>query len=211
MLLRMTTTEDVLTFWFGEAAKDEAELMQQVRRWFMGGFGMDAEVVERFGVAVDAAVAGELDGWAATSRGRMVLVLLLDQLTRNAYRGDGKTYAGNARAQRLCLEAFDRGFDKELSFVERLFLSMPLLHSEHAAHHERLAVLARDLQASAPPLYQKMCAMQAEQVAKYADIIRRYGRFPHRNELLGRTSTEEEKAFLVDWAQRQPPSGASSI
>jgi uncharacterized protein (DUF924 family) len=90
--------------------------------------------------------------------------------------------------------------------VERLFLSMPLLHSERPELHARLASIARDIVADAPPIHRKLCAMYDEQVRKYADVIRRFGRFPHRNAILGRPSTPEEMALLRDWERRAPPS-----
>lgn len=169
---------------------------------------MDDDVRRRFGPAVDAAVRGELDAWAATPRGRLALVILLDQLTRNVHRGSTATYAGDAKAQTLSLEVFDVGLDRGLDLVERLFLSMPLLHSERPEHHARLASIAREIVADAPPIYRKLCAMYDEQVRKYADVIRRFGRFPHRNAILGRASTREEMELLRDWERRAPPSAS---
>jgi len=200
-----TTIDEVLDFWFGEPTSDEAESMAKVRRWFMGGPEVDQELRARFGAAVEAALAGELDAWAETARGRLALVLLLDQLTRNCYRGDPRTYAGDAKARALVLDAFARGLDRELGFAERVFLSMPLLHSEELTHHERLAELSPSLTDAPPPGWSQFAAANREQTVKYLDIIRRFGRFPHRNELLGRASSPEEEVFLADWAERARP------
>lgn len=202
-----TTIDEVIDFWFGEPAHDEDAVLAKVRRWFGGGDDVDRELRERFGAAVEAALAGALDGWADTMRGRLALVLLLDQLTRNCFRGDARTYAGDPKARALVLEAFDRGLDRELGFAERIFLSMPLLHSEELAHHERLAELSPSLTGDPPPGWARFAAMNREQTVKYLDIIRRFGRFPHRNALLGRTSTPDEEAFLADWAERAAPQG----
>ena len=204
----MVTPDDVLKFWFGEPPADPNELMVKIRRWFRGGPEMDAEVQAKFGGAVTAALAGELDAWADSARSRLALVLLLDQFTRNVFRGDPKTYAGDAKAQALALEAFDSKVAGELELVQRIFLSMPLLHSEHPALQERLRALTAEFVAQAPPLYARMAAMNAEQSAKYQEIIARFGSFPHRNANLGRTSTAEEIEFLRDWEQKQAPSGA---
>lgn len=205
-----TTIDEVLEFWFGEPAHDEAAVLAKVRRWFMGGPEIDAVIQQRFGAAVEAALAGELDGWTATIRGRLALVILLDQFTRNCFRGDAKTYAGDPKARSLVLDAFDHGLDRELGFDERIFLSMPLLHSEELAHHERLAELSPSLTGDPPPGWAQFAGMNREQTVKYLDIIRRFGRFPHRNAILGRTATHEEEAFLADWAERAAPQGAKA-
>ncbi len=204
----MTNGEDVLEFWFGQPATEEASLMSKIKRWFSGGPAMDVEVREKFGAVVEAALAGELDAWATSPRSRLALVLVLDQFTRNVFRSDPRTHAGDPKAQRLTLEALDQGMDTQLEFVERLFLSMPLVHAEDLALQRRGSAYSRALAPITPPLYAKMGAMHLEQTAKYEDVIGRFGRFPHRNALLGRTSTPEEVAFLVDWSERAAPQGA---
>jgi uncharacterized protein (DUF924 family) len=204
----VTRDAEVLEFWFGEPATDEAGIMAKVGRWFRGGPAMDAEVREKFGAVVEAALAGELDDWAASPRGRLALVLVLDQFTRNVFRNDPRTHAGDPKAQDLAVEALDRGMDAELAFVERLFLTMPLVHAEDLALQRRAAAYAQALAPITPPLYAKMAAMHLEQTAKYEGVIARFSRFPHRNALLGRESTPEESAFLADWADRAPPKGA---
>ena len=206
----MRTADEVLEFWFGTPATNEAELMHKLRRWFAGG-DMDREIRERFGDTVAAAVAGELDGWAAEPRGRLALVILLDQLTRNTMRNQPAMYAGDAKAQRLSLEAFDQGLDKELAWIERVFLAMPLAHSEDVGLQRRGSEIAHVRAADVQPPYEKMSAMGLEQTEKYLGVIERFGRFPHRNAILGRTSTPEEEEFLRTWGERQAPRGASEI
>jgi len=196
--------ENVLSFWFGTASINENE-MTRIRRWFRGGAPMDEEVARRFGPAVEAALRHELDDWAATARGRLALVLLLDQMTRSLYRNDPRSYAGDAQAQALSAEAFDRDMHRELDFPERMFLAMPMAHAEDVALQERAARLATEWAADAPPEYRVMSAMTVEQTAKYFGIIRRFGRFPHRNTILGRASTPEEIEFLKTWAEEHPP------
>src|SRR6187402_1577366 len=110
--------DDVLRFWFDEAPVD---LKGRITRWFAGGPEMDALVNERFGATVEAALRGELDAWADTPRGRLALVLVLDQFTRNVLRGDTRTFSGDGQALRLAWDAFDRGLDRELAWIERLF------------------------------------------------------------------------------------------
>ena len=205
---QVATPGDVLQFWFEPPADGPANPMAKVQRWFRGGPAMDREVIERFAPTVEAALIGSLDGWADTPRGRLALVIVLDQFTRNVFRGDPRTYAGDRKAQALALEAFDRGLDAELSHEERLFLSMPLLHAEDIAHQKRVGQIARELQRTAPPELAKMCAMHVEQSDKYTGLIERFGRFPHRNEILGRENTPEEDQLLATWDQKGPPGGA---
>lgn len=185
----LASPEDVLSFWFGTPVVNEDEMMARIHRWFRGGASMDEEVTRRFGPTVEAALRHELDRWAETARGRLALVLLLDQMTRSLYRNDPRCYAGDAHAQALSVEAFDRGMDRELGFIERVFLAMPISHAEDLVLQERVAGIASKSAANAPPEYRVMSAMSVEQTVKYLGIIRRFGRFPHRNATLGRDST----------------------
>ncbi|AKF10132.1 DUF924 family protein [Sandaracinus amylolyticus] len=182
---------EIVDFWFAP---------EQERRWFDGGPEFDRLVQSRFGALVDSAIRGELDAWARTPRERLALVILLDQLARNVHRGDARMYAGDRKAQALALDAFDRGLDRELAWIERVFLSMPLMHSEDLAMHERLAAILAALDAECPSDQRAMQAAHAEQGAKYIEVIRRFGRFPHRNAILGRVSTPEEEALVREWA-----------
>ena len=205
--VQLASPEDVLSFWFGRPAANEDELMPRIHRWFRGGPSMDEEVRHRFGPTVEAALRHELDGWAETARGRLALVLLLDQMTRSVYRNDARSYAGDAHAQALSAEAFDHGMDRELCFIERVFLAMPMGHAEDLGLQERVAGMASALATNAPPEYRVMSAMVVEQTLKYLGVIRRFGRFPHRNATLGRDSTPDELEFLKTWAEVQPPKG----
>ncbi len=201
----MKTPGDVLTFWFGEPAKDAEELKTKLRRWFGGGPALDAEIKQKFGAEIDAAVEGKLDAWLAEPKGWLGLLILLDQFTRNAYRGDPKTHAGDARAVKLTLDALESGRLHALPIQERHFALMPLLHAEDVAcqarYREEFAKFMRDVPEPLRPFY----AGGIEQGEKYGDVIRRFGRFPHRNALLGRKSTPEEEAFMKDWLEKAPP------
>jgi uncharacterized protein (DUF924 family) len=201
----IATPEEVLSFWFVSTPRDEQELMEQGRRWMAGGEAMDAEVRQRFGSTVEAALTGELDGWASTARGRLALIVVLDQFTRNYFRGDPRTYSGDAHAQALALAAVDGKEHEQLEPHERLFVFMPLLHAEDMTLQRRGLEYARSM-LSLTGHWRFMAEMHVEQTEKYNDIIRRFGRFPHRNELLGRESTADERLFLEDWIQRAPPS-----
>jgi uncharacterized protein (DUF924 family) len=169
----------VLDFWFREL---------EPRHWFLGSAKLDARMRRRFGAWVDAALRGESDAWARTPRGRLALILLLDQFTRNIYRGQAKAFAGDAKAQALVLEGLAAGMDKPLNLAERHFFYMPLVHAEdqelQALSLEKFAAFLREAQSTVD--HQK----------EHAAIIDRFGRFPARNAALGRPSSPEEEAFL---------------
>lgn len=203
----LVAPEQVLDFWFGAPAANEAELMAKVERWFGAAPELDVEIRERFGGAIKAALAGELDGWADTSRRRLALVLVLDQFTRNAFRNDPKMYAGDPKAVGLVLDALDRRLDSALTVAERMFFVMPLLHAEDLALQRRVSAIAQEMAAGASAPESRLCTMHLEQTAKYLDVITRFGRFPHRNALLGRASTPEEEVFAKEWGARARPSG----
>jgi uncharacterized protein (DUF924 family) len=202
--------EEVLGFWFGAPATTAEEYGKKVKRWYMGGAALDAEIRAQFGALVERGLAGELDDWAQTIRGRLALILVLDQFPRSVYRNDPKSYAGDDKAQRLAVEALDAGLDG-LDIEQRNFVIMPLMHAESLALQERTVVELEALHAAAPAWQKPGLQMGVEQAHKYRDIIARFGRFPHRNAVLGRTSTQEEAQFLVDWEAKMRPSGAKDL
>jgi uncharacterized protein (DUF924 family) len=188
--------DEVLDFWFPPGLdRDEPTHRAQVMRWFRGG--TDDDIRARFGPTLDAAIRGELDGWAATPRGRLALILVLDQFSRSLFRDSARAFAQDARAQQLTLEGLDRGDDRELAPWERIFFVLPLGHSEDLALQERSVAYAEALIDEAPPALRGIYEMSARQAAAHRDVIRRFGRHPHRNAVLGRTSTPDEQAYLA--------------
>jgi len=204
----MQERDEILEFWFGAAAHDPAAAGSNMRRWFMGGEAMDYAIRDRFGPLIDRALRGELDEWARDIRSRLALILLLDQFARNIYRDTPQAYAGDEHAQRLANEALDGSLDSALRPEERLFLVMPLMHAEDLRAQERLVVEMDRLQLASPPVLRPLFDAGVEQSRKYRDIIARFGRFPHRNAILGRASTPEELEFLRDWKEKMPPAAA---
>lgn len=190
--------EEILDFWFGALEGPYAMDPSRLRIWFGGGPDFDADVRERFGEDVERAVAGELDGWAETARGRLALVILLDQLTRNVFRDTPKMYAGDERALALTREGIERGHDRELRVIERLFLYMPLMHAEDRDAQKQCVELAHRVRDELPAEHRERFAGFFEHAGKHAAVVDRFGRFPHRNEILGRQSTPEELAFLEE-------------
>jgi uncharacterized protein (DUF924 family) len=167
---------EVLTFW-RQAGAD---------RWFKKDDDFDATIRRRFLATYRAAAAGALDAWAATADGALALLIVLDQFPRNMFRHSAEAYAADAQARRIADAAMASGFDRTVQADERIFFYLPLMHSEALADQERCVALVR-----AAGLTQNLS--YAEQ---HADIIRRFGRFPHRNAVLGRTTTAAEQAFL---------------
>jgi uncharacterized protein (DUF924 family) len=175
---------EILDFWFGpppHAARAE---------WFRKDPAFDATIRERFGAAVDAAQGGAYADWRGTAHGSLAHVLLLDQFTRNIHRDTPRAFAGDPLALATAVAAVDAGQDRALDRFERSFLYLPFEHSEDLAMQERsLALFARLRDATGDP-------SPLEWAEKHAVIVRRFGRYPHRNAILGRASTPEEIAFL---------------
>lgn len=170
--------QDILDFWFTELtdkqrfAKDEA---------------LDATLRERFGATLDAAVRCELSGWRATPQGRLAEIVVLDQLSRNIHRDTPAAFAHDAQALTLAQELVASGQDRALDLVQRGFAYMPYMHSESLLIHEQaLALFAQ------PGMENTLDFEQRHQA-----ILARFGRYPHRNAMLGRVSTPEELAFLA--------------
>jgi uncharacterized protein (DUF924 family) len=187
------SANDVLAFWFGEPGS--AEYLQPRELWFRKSDATDRLIAERFGAVVERALLGQHDDWAATPRGALALVIILDQFTRNIFRGTPRAFAGDARALALATRLVDTARDLTLAPTERWFVYMPFEHSERLLDQyeavrlfERLAAAGLDA-----PL---------EWARRHFEVVQRFGRFPHRNAILGRASTLEEEEFL-----RQPGSG----
>ena len=181
----MTTPETVLDFWFGAPGNRDFGWPRET--WFRGGPAFDARC-RRFEPAVEEALAGGFEDWRWQPRRCLALVLLLDQFPRNIHRGTARAFAGDARARELARFALARGFDRALPGNLRTFFYLPLEHSETLADQE-LAVRLFETWGSAE---------SREAARRHREVIRRFGRFPHRNAALGRPSTPEEQAFAAD-------------
>lgn len=190
-------TETVLAFWMGEAHRNEA-LGERVIFWFTKSEATDAALRERFGETFEAASRGELDHLAETPRGRLALLIVLDQFSRNIHRGTPRAFATDARALALALEGFEKGHDRALRPIERLFFYLPLEHAEDLAMQDRAVELFRALRQDAPPGTERFFDGFIDYALRHHEVIAKYGRFPHRNALLGRESTEEERAYLAE-------------
>jgi uncharacterized protein (DUF924 family) len=167
---------EVLAFWQSGGAD----------KWFGKDDAFDAAVRGRFLPAYEAAAAGRLAHWEMTPDGALALVIALDQFPRNMFRGSARTYAADPLARAAADRALSRGFDRAVAPELRTFFYLPFMHSEALADQERCVALYRALGD----------ANSLKYADDHADIIRRFGRFPHRNDVLGRATTAEEQAFL---------------
>jgi uncharacterized protein (DUF924 family) len=189
---------EVLAFWFGPDWPCDWPAEDRNPVWFGGGEALDQTLRERFGPLLDAALNGGLTDWESSLHHRLALVILLDQFSRNIHRGQARAFAGDGLAQKLVLQTLALGLDADLPVAGRLFLYMPLMHAESVAlQHECLQRVTRLVQHS-PPHIAPALQGNLRSARQHMDIIERFGRFPHRNAALGRTSTPEETAFLQD-------------
>lgn len=187
---------EVLEFWFGNAEDDVAVIADKGALWFRGGDAVDREIRARFAGLHEEVTAGRLDGWTAVPLGRLTLVLVIDQFSRNLFRDDPRAYANDALALGWCKEALSSGADRELRPIERSFLYLPLEHSEDLADQDQAVALFTALRDEAPPETEARFEAFLDYAIRHQVIIARFGRFPHRNAVLGRDSTDEEIAFL---------------
>jgi uncharacterized protein (DUF924 family) len=182
------TQDQILEFWFGASGSADHGRMRS--EWFRKDLAFDAAIRDRFGAAVETALAGGFTDWTAP-RAALAHVLLLDQFTRNIFRDSPRAFAGDRLALATAEAVIGRGGDAALTPVERRFMYLPFTHAEDASAQTRAIALCtrlRDETGDGDPLF------WAE---KHATVIRRFGRYPHRNAILGRTSTPEEIAFLA--------------
>jgi len=188
----------VLDFWFGPAGSSTRGAARDV--WFRKDAAFDAEIRTRFNEATDIALAGGYGEWCVGAEGSLARVLLLDQFTRNIHRDKPTSFAGDARALATAQDAIARGLDRaldpELGPYGRWFLYMPFEHAEDRRAQER------SLQLFGALAQETGLAEPLEWARKHADVIARFGRYPHRNAILGRASTPEELAFLAQPGSR---------
>jgi uncharacterized protein (DUF924 family) len=182
---------EVLDFWFGSAGQVD-------KRWFNGGAAFDVAIRQAHGRTLAAALAGALDGWVDEgASSTLALILVLDQFTRNVHRGTPQAFAGDALALALAKGLVARGGDLGLTLLQRWFAAMPFEHAEDAAVQETsLRLFERLLADAAGSPHQETLASALDYARRHAEVISRFGRFPHRNDILGRESTAEELLFL---------------
>ncbi len=180
--------QEVLEFWFDPAYSPY---------WFAADADFDMRIRRRFANAVEAATQGALDQWAASSESWLALVILLDQFPRNLYRGDARSWVADVKAQRVALSGIAAGFDQSLPPLQRVFAYLPLEHAEDMHLQQRSVGLFEALHSEAPPEQRERYAIFLDYARRHREVIKHFGRFPHRNAVLGRTDTPDEVSYLT--------------
>ena len=192
----MATARDVLDYWFGKEPDDGRLADQRGALWWSKNADTDADIRARFEQPVRAAGRGELDAWAQTPHGRLALVILMDQFTRNIYRDTADAFSLDGQALAHTRAAIEAGQDAALRPIERVFLYLPLEHAEDLALQDESVALFEALRDQVPDAHQRAFDVFLDFAVRHREVIARFGRFPHRNAILGRESTAEEVAFL---------------
>lgn len=189
--------ETILSFWFREQALSAPKIDSRMDVWFGDDPDFDAEIKKNFADDVNRASEGKLDHWAKTATGRLALILLLDQFRRNIYRGTPKAFSKDKIALKLCVEGAMNNMDRGLAPIYRVFFYMPLQHAESRRVQEKSVGLFNKIADVVSPTYKETFETIAQFAELHADIVSQFGRFPHRNKMLGRDNTPEEEEYLT--------------
>jgi len=185
----------VLEFWFGTMTDGVADVVVR-RRWFANDRDFDALCATQFATLLDAAADGRLSHWPATPRGCLALILVTDQFSRQIHRGSARAFATDSRALACAKDGVAVGYDRELGPDERSFFYLPFEHSESRIDQHTSVGLFSQLAADAPSIHRGRALETLDFALRHRDIVLRFGRFPHRNAVLGRASTADEIEFL---------------
>ena len=191
------TAASVIAFWLGPSPTDLHAAKMASRRWYAADDQLDREVRRKFGNAIERARMGALSGWQETTDGALALVILLDQFTRNAYRGTAAAFSGDALAREVAARALDEGLDRALPIPGRLLLFHPFEHSEDRQDQQRSVALFARLASESPCQWREYIDSFLRYARAHQEVIERFGRFPHRNDMLGRQSTPAEQEWLA--------------
>ena len=194
--------QPLLDWWFGQSESPDEIAADKGKLWFGKKDSQDLEARERFGVFVDQALAGELTEWTQRPEGWLALVLLLDQLPRMIFRDTPKAFSGDLRAQKLVAQGIAADFDRQLKPIQRVFIYLVFEHCENLAVQNEAVSRFIDLVAEQPESERAVFADNLDYAERHRKVIARFGRFPHRNAVLGRESTAEELAFLKEPGSR---------
>jgi len=189
--------EEIVSFWLGQSLDSPEAAFARRDWWYDGGTAVDDEIRSRFGAFVPRACEGALEDWRTTPNGALALILLLDQFTRNIYRRTPEAYSGDARAMGIVKRAIDENLDRGMHPVARVWLYHPFHHAEQIEEQDRGIALLDALLRSAPCLWHPYLRRSVKGWTRHRNIVARFGRFPHRNAVLCRESTDEERRFLL--------------
>ena len=186
----------ILKFWLGDNFPSSAASEKNTQRWFFGNSAIDTQIRERFGNAIEVALDGGFDDKVTNELDWLALLILLDQFPRNVFRGSPRAFAGDGKALALALAGIACGYDQLMHPMARLFCYLPLEHSEDIAMQGRAVSLFQTFRDQAPADLAQSVDGWLDYAIRHRDVIARFGRFPHRNAVLGRNSTSEELAYL---------------
>jgi len=187
----------ILDFWFSDIELDSPQLDSRMDRWFGANDEVDEQIRREFGELIERATTGQLDDWTTTPRGRLALIILLDQFCRNVYRGTAQAFAHDKTALKLMIKGTMAGDHKQLSAVERMFFFMPLQHAESLKIQEKSVKIFNALAKIVPGTLHETFLMTAQFAELHRDIVAEFGRFPHRNDVLGRPNSSAETTYLA--------------
>jgi uncharacterized protein (DUF924 family) len=189
--------DEILAFWFKEQALSAPQIDRRMDIWFGEDPVFDEAIKAEFEDDIERASQGQLDYWADEPRGRLALILLIDQFRRNIHRGTAKAFSHDKLALKLCVEGAMEKKDKGLTPIQKVFFYMPLQHAESTKVQAKSVELFNKLAESVSPTYQETFLTVAQFAELHKDIIDQFGRFPHRNQLLDRKNTPEEDEYLA--------------
>jgi uncharacterized protein (DUF924 family) len=192
------THRNVLDFWFGSSTDSGAILKEKMKLWFVKDPENDQKMKSIFGYDVEKGSHGHYDNWSDTPEGRLGLIILLDQFSRNIYRNTPESFANDPKALMLSLEAIDEKIEKSLIPIYQVFYYMPLMHSEEISIQRKCVEMFKQLQSEVDDSLKKTIGGNIDYAIQHMKIVERFHRFPHRNAILGRASTEEEVEFLKE-------------
>lgn len=189
--------EEILSFWFKEQTLSAPQIDQRMEIWFSEDPLLDHEIEKKFAEEVENASNGNLDYWTHSPRGRLALIILIDQFRRNIYRGSAKAFSKDSLALKLCVHGAMEKQDQRLSPIEKVFFYMPLQHAESRKVQAKSVELYRRLAESVSPTLRETFMTVLQFAELHRDIVEQFGRFPHRNKLLNRENTPEEDEYLA--------------
>jgi uncharacterized protein (DUF924 family) len=192
----MRRAKPLLEFWFGDAANDPVRAAGRMPLWFGVDSEWDASIRDRWAPLMSLASDRELESWGARPRTALALVLLLDQFPRNLYRGDPRAFAQDKAALTLTREGVDVGFLERLSPIEQVFFAMPFQHVEDRRLQDEGLAVFEGIRDRGGEVWRDLLTNVVDFAKKHRDLVARFGRFPHRNQILGRESTPEEARYL---------------
>ena len=192
----MVDAREILDFWFGKTRGSDYFPQAMVGKWFTKDEKFDEEIRQRFDETLWAATKGELDHWLQSDEGTLAFIILLDQFSRNLYRDQKEEYTQDAQVLKLALKALDDGLDTRLAPIERVFVYLPLEHSEDLNLQHRSVDLFTKLAEEASPSMKPFAENALDYAKRHRDMIKEWGRFPYRNDQIGRETTKEEEEFL---------------